>query len=90
MLPDPRTRLSLDLAHFWFASLIALLVAGFTVHFWQQSFVELFFLIGLWGAFAQDVAPRAIDTHLIHRRDGVRGVATAMPARGRGRLFGQF
>ena len=47
----PKTEVELDLAYFWLASLISLLIAGFTVHFWEQSYVELFFLVGSWGAF---------------------------------------
>ena len=39
---------------YWIASLVSLIVAGFTVHLWLQNFAEFFFLIGMWGAFAGD------------------------------------
>jgi hypothetical protein len=52
----------LDLIYYWLASLISLLVAGFTVHFWGQSYVELLFLLGMWGALIKGtVLPRAAD-----------------------------
>lgn len=50
-LPRLTRTSGLDLSYCWLASVSSLLVGGFTVHFWQQSFVELFLLVGMWGAF---------------------------------------
>ncbi|MEI9995389.1 MAG: hypothetical protein WDM91_12400 [Rhizomicrobium sp.] len=56
-LPSPAQAKHLHLAYFWLASVISLIIAGFTVHFWLQSYVEFFFLLGMWGAFA---APQTV------------------------------
>jgi hypothetical protein len=41
----------LDLSYGWIVSMISLVIGGFTVHLWEQSFVELFLLLGMWAAF---------------------------------------
>ncbi len=57
-LPVRNSGSDMQLAYYWVASLISLLLAGITVHFWLQSFVELFFLLGAWGAFANSAHVR--------------------------------
>ncbi len=56
-VPAAAGKSGLDLVYFWLASLASLLIGGFTVHFWQQSYVLLFFLIGFWGAFDGNSKP---------------------------------
>jgi hypothetical protein len=50
-LPKQTRRFDIPAAYCWIASMTSIVIAGFTVHFWMQSFVVLFFMLGLWRAF---------------------------------------
>jgi len=41
-----------DLEYLWLATVASLVIAGFTVHYWAQSYVEFFFLLGMWSVLA--------------------------------------
>jgi hypothetical protein len=66
----------LDISYAWLSSVTATLVAGVTVHFWGQSVVAIFLLLGMWqactprvmavqaGASSQDAATRPLQSDI--------------------------